>query len=288
MTAKQTPLYETHLKYGGRIVEFGGWSLPVQYSGIKDEHQAVRTRAGLFDVSHMGEVLVDGPDALAFVQKLITNDAAKLEINQVLYSPMCYMDGGTVDDLLVYKKAADHYLLVINAANIEKDWNWMQENAAGFKVKLANISDATAQLALQGPLSERILSKLTAAPLAELKYYWFMPEIEVAGKKVLLSRTGYTGEYGFELYCAPDDAVFLWDTLMEAGQPLGLLPVGLGCRDTLRFEVCFPLYGNELSATISRLKPELVCLSNWTKETSTAGRLCKRKSQRDKAENRRL
>ena len=137
---------------------------------------------------HMGEVLVDGPDALAFVQKLITNDAAKLEINQVLYSPMCYMDGGTVDDLLVYKKAADHYLLVINAANIEKDWNWMQENAAGFKVKLANISDATAQLALQGPLSERILSKLTAAPLAELKYYWFMPEIEVAGKKVLLSR----------------------------------------------------------------------------------------------------
>ena len=266
MTAKQTPLYETHLKYGGRIVEFGGWSLPVQYSGIKDEHQAVRSRAGLFDVSHMGEILVDGPDALAFVQKLITNEAAKLETNQVLYSPMCYQDGNTVDDLLVYKKATGHYLLVVNAANIEKDWTWMQENVGDFNVKLTNISDVTAQLALQGPLSESILSKLTAAPLAALKYYWFMPEIEVAGKMVLLSRTGYTGEDGFELYCAPEDAVSLWDALMKAGQPMGLLPAGLGCRDTLRFEVCFPLYGHELSATISPLEAGIGMFVKWDKE----------------------
>jgi aminomethyltransferase len=254
MTVKQTPLYETHLRYGGRIVEFGGWSLPVQYTGIKNEHQAVRTKAGLFDVSHMGEVVVNGPDALVFLQRLVTNDVSKLERNQILYTPMCYKHGGTVDDLLVYKKNADHYLLVINAANIEKDWNWMQENAEEFDVKLTNISNETAQIALQGPLSEMILSNLTNSSLSELKYYWFMPEIDVAGKKVLLSRTGYTGEDGFEIYCSPDDATYLWDTIMEVGRPLGLLPAGLGCRDTLRFEVCFPLYGHELSVDISPIE----------------------------------
>ena len=254
MSAKQTPLYETHLKYGGRMVEFGGWALPVQYAGIKEEHQAVRTKAGLFDVSHMGEVLAEGPGALAFVQKLITNNASKLEINQILYSPMCYPDGGTVDDLLVYKQAEDRYLLVINAANIEKDWNWMQEHASGLDVKLTNLSDETAQLALQGPLATEILAKLTSAPLAELKYYWFMPDVLVAGKKVLLSRTGYTGEDGFELYCAPQDAAYLWEAIMEAGKPYGLQPAALGCRDTLRFEVCFPLYGHELTKDISPLE----------------------------------
>ncbi len=257
MTVKQTPLYETHLRYGGRIVEFGGWSLPVQYTGIKNEHQAVRTKAGLFDVSHMGEVVVNGPDVLSFLQRLVTNDVSKLEKNQILYTPMCYKHGGTVDDLLVYKKDADHYLLVINAANIEKDWNWMQENAEAFDVKLTNISDETAQIALQGPLSEMIVSKLTDTSLSELKYYWFMPEIDIAGKKVLLSRTGYTGEDGFEIYCSPADATYLWDTIMEAGRPFGLLPAGLGCRDTLRFEVCFPLYGHELSADISPIEAGL-------------------------------
>ena len=257
MTVKQTPLYETHLRYDGRIVEFGGWSLPVQYTGIKNEHQVVRTKAGLFDVSHMGEVVVNGPDALVFLQRLVTNDVSKLERNQILYTPMCYKHGGTVDDLLVYKKDADHYLLVINAANIEKDWNWMQENAGEFEVKLTNISNEMAQIALQGPLSEMILSKLTDAPLSELKYYWFMPETDVAGKKVLLSRTGYTGEDGFEIYCSPEDATYLWDIIMEVGRPFGLLPAGLGCRDTLRFEVCFPLYGHELSVDISPIEAGL-------------------------------
>ncbi|CUH95239.1 Aminomethyltransferase [Propionispora sp. 2/2-37] len=251
MTAKQTPLYDTHLRYGGRMVEFGGWQLPVQYSGIKEEHQSVRTAAGLFDVSHMGEVTVGGREALAFLQKLVTNDVAKLGSNQVLYTPMCYPCGGTVDDLLVYKQEEGSYLLVINAANIEKDWNWMLEVAEGFAVELGNVSDQTAQLALQGPLAAGVLAKLTGAPLDRLSYYRFFPEVDVAGKQVLVSRTGYTGEDGFELYCKPDEAVHLWEALMAAGSPLGLLPCGLGCRDTLRFEVCFPLYGHELSRDIS-------------------------------------
>lgn len=257
MSAKQTPLYETHLRYGGKIVEFGGWSLPVQYTGIKEEHHAVRTRAGLFDVSHMGEVLVKGPDALPFLQQLVTNDISRLQIRQVLYTPMCYRDGGTVDDLLIYRLADRDYLLVINAANIDKDWRWIEENAQGVNVELTNLSDATAQLALQGPLAEPILAKLTHTPLAELKYYWFRPDITLAGKAVLLSRTGYTGEDGFEIYCQPQDAAYLWETIMDAGKPLGLLPAGLGSRDTLRFEACLPLYGHELSAAITPVEAGL-------------------------------
>ncbi|HMM21059.1 MAG TPA: glycine cleavage system aminomethyltransferase GcvT [Selenomonadales bacterium] len=254
MALKQTPLYGIHRRYGGRIVEFGGWSLPVQYTGIKEEHQAVRTKAGLFDVSHMGEIRVEGPDASAFLQKLVTNDVFQLEKNQVLYTPMCYEHGGTVDDLLVYKQREDSYLLVVNASNTEKDWDWLQGNVRGFAAKLTDVSGETAQLALQGPLAGRILSNLTDAPVGGLNYYRFMPEVAVADKKVLLSRTGYTGEYGFELYCRPDDAGDLWEAIMDAGQPLGLLPAGLGCRDTLRFEACFPLYGHELSADISPLE----------------------------------
>lgn len=257
MAARQTPLYETHVKYGGKIVEFGGWLLPVQYAGILDEHKTVREKAGLFDVSHMGEVLVKGPDALAFLQKLVTNDVARISDTQVQYTPMCYPDGGTVDDLLIYKRAQDEYFLVINAANIEKDWQWIQDNSEGFQVELTNLSAETAEVALQGPLAESILSKLTTARLAELKYYWFIPEAEVAGKKVMISRTGYTGEDGFEIYCCPDDAAALWEAMMEAGNPYGLVPAGLGCRDTLRFEATLPLYGHELSAEITPLEAGL-------------------------------
>ncbi|MBP2634614.1 MAG: gcvT 2 [Firmicutes bacterium] len=257
MAARQTPLYETHVKYGGKIVEFGGWLLPVQYAGILDEHKSVREKAGLFDVSHMGEVLVKGPDALAFLQKLVTNDVARIADTQVQYTPMCYPDGGTVDDLLIYKRAQDEYFLVINAANIEKDWQWIQDNSKGYQVELTNLSAETAEVALQGPLAESILSKLTTAALAELKYYWFIPEAEVAGKKVMISRTGYTGEDGFEIYCQPDDAAALWEAIMEAGKPYGLVPAGLGCRDTLRFEATLPLYGHELSAEITPLEAGL-------------------------------
>ncbi len=251
MTARQTPLYESHIRYGGKIVEFGGWLLPVQYAGILEEHKAVREKAGLFDVSHMGEVLVKGPDALSFLQKLVTNDVERLADNQVQYTPMCYPDGGTVDDLLIYKRGRGEYFLVINAANIEKDWAWMQENSTGFDVELSNLSSETAELALQGPLAEAILSTLTDANLQQLAYYWFIPEATVAGKKVMISRTGYTGEDGFEIYSRPEDAADLWAAIMQAGEPYGLLPAGLGCRDTLRFEAALPLYGHELARDIT-------------------------------------
>ena len=264
--AEKTPLYETHLKYGGKIVEFGGWLLPVQYGGILAEHRAVREQAGLFDVSHMGEVAVKGPGALAYLQKVVTNDVAKMVDNQVQYSPMCYPDGGTVDDLLIYRYGPDDYLLVINAANIAKDWDWLRDNSAGFDVELANLSAETAELALQGPASRAILAKLTAAPVDKLGYYWFLPEAEVAGRRVMVSRTGYTGEDGFEIYCRPEDAAALWEAVMEAGEPLGLAPAGLGCRDTLRFEACMPLYGHELSPTISPVEAGLTRFVNLDKE----------------------
>lgn len=253
MEGKKTPLYDTHIKYGGKIVEFGGWLLPVQYSGIIEEHKAVRTKAGLFDVSHMGEIWAEGKGAFAFLQNLVTNDLAGMQDGQIRYSPMCYKDGGTVDDLLVYKYSEELYLIVVNAANIEKDWNWMRENATGFAVALTNKSDETAQLALQGPLSVAILSKLTDAPVSDIQYYHFLPEVLVAGKKTMVSRTGYTGEDGYEIYCAPADAAELWEAIMAAGKDEGVLPTGLGCRDTLRFESCLPLYGHELSAEISPL-----------------------------------
>jgi len=253
MEGKKTPLFDTHIKYGGKIVEFGGWLLPVQYSGIIEEHKAVRTKAGLFDVSHMGEIWASGKGSFAFLQNLVTNDLAGMQDGQIRYSPMCYKDGGTVDDLLVYKYSEELYLIVVNAANIEKDWNWMQENTAGFDVVLTNKSDETAQVALQGPAAVAILSKLTKAPVADVQYYHFLPEVTVAGKQAMVSRTGYTGEDGYEIYCAPADAAELWEAIMEAGKEEGILPTGLGCRDTLRFESCLPLYGHELSAEISPL-----------------------------------
>lgn len=255
--AEKTPLYETHVRYGGKIVEFGGWLLPVQYAGIIAEHRAVREKAGLFDVSHMGEVRVKGPGALAFLQKVVTNDVARLADGQVQYTPMCYPDGGTVDDLLVYRYAADDYLLVINAANIAKDVAWLQENSAGFDAALTDLSPETAEVALQGPLAQAILAKLTDAPLDKLGYYWFLPEVLVAGIKVMISRTGYTGEDGFEIYCSPVDVAALWEAVMAAGSPLGLQPAGLGCRDTLRFEACMPLYGHELSPVITPVEAGL-------------------------------
>jgi len=256
-SARQTPLYATHLKYGGKIVEFGGWLLPVQYSGILEEHRAVREKAGLFDVSHMGEVAVKGADALAYLQRLVTNDVSLIADGQIQYTPMCYHDGGTVDDLLIYRRAADDYLLVINAANIDKDWAWMVENRGAFDVQLTNLSDETAEMALQGPLAQTILNQLSDKPLDALRYYWFWDGLTVAGKPVMVSRTGYTGEDGFEIYCRPADAAFLWDKIIETGKPLGLLPVALGCRDTLRFEASLPLYGHELSAGISPLEAGL-------------------------------
>ncbi|MBE0466024.1 MAG: glycine cleavage system aminomethyltransferase GcvT [Candidatus Desulforudis sp.] len=252
---KQTPLYGIHLNHGARMVPFAGWIMPVQYSGILEEHKAVRTAAGLFDVSHMGEIWIEGTGALEVVQRLITNDAAGLSENQAMYSPMCYPDGGVVDDLLVYKTAPDRYLLVVNAGNLDKDLVWITERA-GPAARITDRSEETAQIALQGPASLEILRHLTIAPLEQLKYYWFL-EGKVNGVDCLISRTGYTGEDGFEIYAAPEKAAELWESLLEAGRNAGLKPAGLGARDTLRFEAGLLLYGNELSPEITPLEAGL-------------------------------
>lgn len=253
---KRTPLFPVYAEHGARVIDFGGWELPVQFTGIQKEHDAVRQQAGLFDVSHMGEVRVSGADSLAFLQNLTTNDVAKLENGQCQYSLMCYPNGGVVDDLLVYKLGEDSYMLVINASNIDKDLDWMQQNLTG-SVELTNVSDETAMLALQGPHAEQILAKVTDAPIQTLKAFRFLPDADVSGIRALVSRTGYTGEDGFELYIDKDDAIKLWSLLLSAGQDLDLVPAGLGARDTLRFEARLPLYGQELSKDITPLEAGL-------------------------------
>ncbi|MED4730378.1 glycine cleavage system aminomethyltransferase GcvT [Aneurinibacillus migulanus] len=252
---KQTPVYSLYKEHGAKTIDFGGWDLPVQFSSIQKEHEAVRMKAGLFDVSHMGEVEVKGPDALAFLQKIATNDASKLVEGQAQYSIMCYPDGGTVDDLLIYKLGAEHYLLVVNAANIEKDYDWMQKHAEG-DMTLRNISDETAQLAVQGPLAETVLQKLTNTNLAEIRFFHFKQNVMLSGISALVSRTGYTGEDGFEIYMQAQDAPTLWNSILEVGGE-DVLPCGLGARDTLRFEARLPLYGQELSRDISPIEAGL-------------------------------
>ncbi|SFJ32464.1 glycine cleavage system aminomethyltransferase GcvT [Thermoflavimicrobium dichotomicum] len=249
---KRTPLYPVY-KDIAKLVPFAGWEMPVQFSGIKAEHEAVRTRVGIFDVSHMGEVEVSGPDALALVQKLTTNDASKLNIGDAQYSIMCYPDGGTVDDLLVYRTGEQTYLLVINASNIDKDVEWIEKHKTG-DVTVRNISDETAQIAIQGPLAEQVLQKLADVDLSQIKFFKFQQNVNLDGIKALVSRTGYTGEDGFEIYFSASDAPQLWNKLLEAGKEEGILPCGLGARDTLRFEARLPLYGQELSEHISPIE----------------------------------
>lgn len=247
---KRTPLYEEHQAAKAKLINFGEWKMPVQYAGVIEEHHAVRTKAGLFDVSHMGEIDVRGKEALAFVQKLITNDTSKLEDGQILYSPMCYPNGGIVDDLLVYRYDTEHFFIVVNASNTDKDYAWMLEQAKNFDVFVENVSDQFAQLALQGPLAEIILQRITKVNLSQIKYYGFTHG-EIDGVLCLISRTGYTGEDGFEIYLSPVYGPQLWRKILAIGTPEGVQPIGLGARDTLRFEASLPLYGNELSADIS-------------------------------------
>lgn len=253
---KKTPLYEMHCKLGGKIVDFGGWALPIQYSGIIEEHEQVRTAAGLFDVSHMGEITVKGPAAAGFIQRLVTNNVLGAKDNQAVYSPMCYPDGGVVDDLLVYKLNDENFFLVVNASNTEKDFQWMLENAEE-GVDLENVSALYAQLAIQGPKAQSILQKLTKTDLNEIKFFYFNPSVDIVGIETLVSRTGYTGEDGFEIYLASENAVHLYELLLEYGKEEGLVPVGLGARDTLRFEAALPLYGQEISPEISPLEAGL-------------------------------
>ncbi|WP_145408170.1 glycine cleavage system aminomethyltransferase GcvT [Paenibacillus xylanexedens] len=250
----RTPFFPLYQQYEGvRCIDFGGWELPVQFSGIQKEHEAVRERAGLFDVSHMGEFTVQGEQAEAFLQHMTTNDVTTLVPGQAQYTLMCYPDGGVVDDLLVYKLEEQHYMLVVNASNIDKDWAWLVEHLAP-GVTMTNDSKQTALLALQGPLSVDILQKVTDIDVATIEPFRFVQDTEVCGVKLLLSRTGYTGEDGFELYVPADHAATVWNGLMQAGEEHGLVPAGLGARDTLRFEAKLPLYGQELSPTISPLE----------------------------------
>lgn len=253
---KKTPLFEKHEQLGGKIVDFGGWALPVQYSGIIQEHEAVRNAAGLFDVSHMGEIEVKGPGALDFMQRLVTGNVSKLNDKQVLYCLMCYEDGGVVDDLLVYRHNVEHFFLVVNASNSDKDFAWIKSQAPA-DLHVVNLSADYAQLAIQGPLAQKILQELTCFPLDEIPFFYFEPQIQVAKLPALVSRTGYTGEDGFEIYLAAEDAPAVWDALLAAGAPYGLVPVGLGARDTLRFEANLPLYGHEISREITPLEAGL-------------------------------
>jgi len=258
-TLKRTPLYEEHLALGARMVEFGGWDMPVQYSGILEEHRAVRTRAGLFDVSHMGEFRVEGPGALAFLQHLVPNDVSKLALNQALYTQLCQPDGGTVDDLIIYHLADNLYMMVVNAANIDKDFTWTQQQIGAYHVTLTDMSGETALVALQGPEAQAILQPLTLVDLASIAYY-HCAQGKVDGIDCIISRTGYTGEDGFELYCSSSNVVVLWRKLLAAGNARGLLPAGLGARDTLRLEAGYCLYGHELDETTNPLEAGL----GWT------------------------
>jgi len=256
---KRTPLYEMHIKYGGMMVDFGGWELPVRYKGKGDleEHRAVRERVGVFDVSHMGEIRVKGPDALKFVDHLVTNDIAKAEQNQVTYAMMCYPNGGVVDDLLVYKLSDEEMFLVVNASNSDKDYAWVSEQAKGFNVRVANESPDWAEVAVQGPKAQELVQRLTEYNLDELKFFYCKQAVRIDGAECLISRTGYTGEDGFEIYIRPEDAVNVWESVLKAGEDFGVSPCGLGSRDSLRFEACLPLYGHELSPDITPLQASL-------------------------------
>ena len=269
---KRTPLFESYKKLGAKVIDFGGWELPVQFSSILEEHETVRTQAGLFDVSHMGEFIVEGKDAESFINSIVSNDITKVEINQAQYSAMCYEDGGTIDDLIVYKLADEKYLFVPNAANVDKDYAWINEHLKG-DVTLTNISDEVGQLAIQGPKAESILQKLTDIDLSQMVFYHFAQNVTISGiTDILVSRTGYTGEDGFELYLAADKVAELWDKLLEAGKEDGLKPCGLGARDTLRLEARLNLYGQELSKDINPLEAGIGFAVKLTKEADFIGK----------------
>lgn len=254
---KRTPLYDEHVALGGKIVPFAGYSLPVQYpSGVITEHMAVRQQAGLFDVSHMGEVFFEGPDAIANLNHLLTNDFTVMNDGQVRYSPMCNPQGGIVDDLIVYRFHAEKYMLVVNAGNRDKDVAWMKSQLFG-DCTLTDRSDELSEIAIQGPASKAIIARLMDDRDIPKKYYYFVADATIQGIPCLISRTGYTGEFGYELYVDNQYAAQLWNLLLDAGKGDGLIPCGLGARDTLRLEAGMPLYGHEMNDEISPLEAGL-------------------------------
>ena len=268
---KTTPFTSKHIALGAKMHEFAGYNMPIEYSGIIDEHLAVCNGAGVFDVSHMGEFWVKGPHALELVQSLTSNDASVLEIGKAQYTCFPNEQGGIVDDLLVYRYEADKYMLVVNASNIEKDWNWCQaHNSVG--AELENASDNIAQLAVQGPKATAVLQRLTPVDLSSIPYYSFVTG-EFAGRpNVIISNTGYTGAGGFELYFYPSDGEIIWDAIFEAGQPEGIKPIGLGARDTLRLEMCYCLYGNDLDDTTSPIEAGLGWITKFTEGNNFVNR----------------
>lgn len=258
---KKTCLHSRHIDLGAQMTPFGGFDMPIQYSGIVEEHQAVRNACGVFDVSHMGEVNISGPDAEKYVNHIFTNNVSGISAGKILYGMMCNPDGGVVDDLLVYKRGENNFFLVINAANIDKDMAWIEKNATGYDVEINPLSDSISQLAVQGPESEAVMEQVLGISCADLLFYTFREE-SLDGRHILVSRTGYTGEDGFEIYADDDTIMNMWDTLIASGRAL---PCGLGCRDTLRFEVGLPLYGDELSETISPVEAGLGIFVNLDK-----------------------
>ena len=252
--AKKTPFYDIHVKNHAKIVEFAGYLMPIQFKGIMEEHRKVRSSVGLFDITHMGEFEVWGRDRENFIQKMTTNDVSKLANYQVQYSCMCYDHGGIVDDLLVYR-LPDHFFLVVNGACVEKDFKWLSDHLSG-DVELKNISDETCLLAIQGPKAENVLRKLTRYNLSDLKYYWSALG-KINGVEMLFSRTGYTGEDGFELYFSPPHAEKMWNATVEAGREFDIEPIGLGARDSLRLEMKYMLYGNDIDHTTNPLEAGL-------------------------------
>jgi aminomethyltransferase len=262
---KRTPFYDIHVALGAKIVPFAGYEMPVQYSGITEEHMAVRQAAGMFDVSHMGEFILKGPHALDLVQKVTSNDASLLTDGKVQYSCMPNDTGGIVDDLLVYRLDAETYMLVVNASNMEKDWNWISKHNE-WGVEMKDISDRTALLAVQGPDAARLLQSLTSEDLSSISYYTFRRGVFAGVSNVIISATGYTGAGGFELYFDEQHAAAVWNAIMDAGKPFGLMPAGLGCRDTLRLEMGFCLYGNDIDDTTSPIEAGLGWITKFTKD----------------------
>lgn len=252
---QKTVLNRQHYDAGAKMVDFHGWEMPVQYDGILAEHRRTRATGSLFDVSHMGEFAMEGPDALKNLQKITCNDVSKLAVTQVQYTAMLYEDGSVVDDLTVYRLGEDKFQLCVNASNIDKDFKWIQDHLEG-DVTFENLSDQVSLIAVQGSKAEELLQTMTQDDLKHIKYYW-CDALDLIGVPVLVARMGYTGEDGFEIFCRNEDAGNIWKTLMEKGEPLGVKPAGLGARDTLRLEVCYPLYGNDLDNEHSALESSL-------------------------------
>ncbi|WP_164668629.1 glycine cleavage system aminomethyltransferase GcvT [Virgibacillus doumboii] len=285
---KRTPLFPEYEKSGGKTIDFGGWDLPVQFKGIKHEHETTRTKAGLFDVSHMGEILVTGPDSKAFLQKMITNDISKLTPKRAQYTFMCYEDGGTVDDFIVYMLEEDSYLLVVNAANTDKDFAWLNKNN-DTDANIENVSSDYVQLALQGPNAEVILQKLTETDLSAIKFFRFENPVyfSTIESGAVVSRTGYTGEDGFEIYISAESGRDLWQLILKTGEEYGVEPIGLGARDTLRFEANLALYGQELSKDITPIEAGMKFAVKTNKEEDFIGKE-KLKQQAENGTDRKL